>query len=216
MAIGKIIQWLMPRDERFKPLFSRQSQNLLAAAELFETIARSSSLDERRLLTVELKRIEHEGDRLTREVFLALNSTFVTPLDREDLRALASDLDDVLDALDRVGRRLVLFELSGSPPELVHFAEILRGLAQQIEAATVNVFEGAQQAPAVEEAIVRISELENEADDLYAVTIHALFRDGLPAVELLKWKEVYEGLEKACDRSKRYATVLAGVLTKIV
>jgi len=102
----------MPKEERFHELLAQDTRNLAAAADLFSQIANSSDLEQRRSLLERMEEIEHEGDRLTRLVFDALNSTFITPFDREDIRSITTDLDDILDYLEASARSLVLFELS--------------------------------------------------------------------------------------------------------
>src|SRR5262245_9853958 len=125
MKADSIIKWFMPKEERFRELLDRDTQNLLKAARLFSELALSASLEDRRVKVVQLKALEHDGDQVTRQIFEALNSTFITPLDREDIRSIASDLDDILDFLEGVGQYLILFELDESPAALRQFAEIL-------------------------------------------------------------------------------------------
>lgn len=213
MKADAIIQWFMPKEERFHELLSRDTDNLLKAARLFAEIVRSASLEERRVKVVQLKAIEHEGDQLTRQIFEALNSSFITPLDREDIRSLASDLDDILDYLEGVGQYLILFGLSGSPEAMRQFVDILVAMTEEIHRATGMVWDLAN-LKGIQAAMVRISELENQADTLYATVITDLFRDDRNPVEILKWKEIYDGLEEACDACKDYTHVLANVVMK--
>ena len=204
----------MPKEERFHELFSEDTRNLVAAAGLFTQIAQSSSLAERETLGARLKEIEHEGDRITRSIFDALNSTFITPFDREDIRALTTDLDDILDYLEGMAHALVLFDLHESTEGLLQFSEILSGMAQEIDRLTALVWDLGN-APKIHESIVRISDLENEADRLYNRMIADLFRtNGRDPIEILKWKEIYEGLENACDQCKNYTHVIGNIVVK--
>jgi predicted phosphate transport protein (TIGR00153 family) len=213
MKADNIIKWFMPKEERFHDLFGRDTQTLKSAARLFAEIAKSQSLEERKLKTIELKRIEHEGDDVTRQIFEALNSTFITPLDREDIRSIASDLDDILDHLESVAQYLVIFELSESPQGLRQFADILVQMSEEIDKVTSLVWDLANERE-IHASIVRISDLENQGDALYSTVIADLFRDGRSPVEILKWKEVFEGLEEACDRCKDFSHVLGNVVIK--
>src|SRR5687767_4242996 len=104
------IKRLLPREERFHELLARDTENLMRAVMLFSEIAHTTSFEERRLKTVQLKAIEHNGDTITREVFDYLNSTFLTPFDRDDIRSLAKDLDDILDFLEGVAQYFVILE----------------------------------------------------------------------------------------------------------
>src|SRR6185436_19715411 len=135
MKVDSIIKWFMPKEERFHELLSRDTQHLLGAVKLFSEIVRSASLEERRVKVVQLKAMEHDGDQITRQIFEALNSTFITPLDREDIRSLASDLDDILDYLESVAQYLVLFELHEATAGLRQFAVILVSMVEEIDQA---------------------------------------------------------------------------------
>jgi len=213
MKADSVIRWFMPKEERFHELIAKDAQQLLAAARLFAEIATSANLEERRVKVVRLKAIEHEGDQVTRQIFEALNSTFITPLDREDIRSLASDMDDVLDYLEGVAQYLVLFKLSESPEALTQFAAILVAMVEEIERATGLVWDLANERK-IHASIVRISELENQGDALYNTVIADLFTDGRNPIEIMKWKVVYDGLEDACDQCKDLTHVIGNIVIK--
>jgi len=214
MKVDAIVRWFMPKEERFHALLEKDTQNLVKSARLFAEIAASGSLEDRRVKTVQLKALEHDGDQITRQIFEALNSTFITPLDREDIRELAKDLDDILDHLEMVAHYLVLFELSDAPGALRQFAEILVQMTEEIDRASSMIWDLANEKK-IYESIVRISELENQADSLYSTVTADLFKgSGANPIELLKWKEVYDGLEEACDACKDYTHVVGNVVIK--
>jgi predicted phosphate transport protein (TIGR00153 family) len=213
MKADAIIQWFMPKEERFHDLLAQDTRNLSAAAKLFSQMAYSASLEERQDLAAKLKDIEHAGDVLTRQVFDALNSTFITPFDREDIRAIASDLDDILDYLEAAAQSLILFELGESTEALRQFADILSRMAEQIEQVTDLVW-SMSNARKIQEYIVVISDLENKADVLYGQVIADLFRGARTPIEIMKWKEIYQTLEDACDQCRDYAHVIGNVLVK--
>ena len=214
MKVDSIIQWFMPKEKGFRDLFVRGTTNLLRSVRAFQAIAHSASLEERRVKMVEMRAIEHEGDSITRQIFDALNSTFITPLDREDIRSIATDLDDILDFLEASAQHLVLFELEESPEALRRFADILVSMCIEIEAVTSNLWD-LSRAERIHEAMVRISDLENEADLLYNTVIADLFKgNGLEPILIMKWKEVYQSLEDACDECKDYTHVIGNIVAK--
>ena len=214
MKADAIIKWFMPKEEQFQNLLARDTQNLLASARLFADIARCENFEQRRVLVVQLKGLEHEGDQITRQVFDALNSTFITPFDREDLRSIATDLDDILDSMESVAQYLVIFELADSPDALKQFAQILADMCQEIHQLTSLLWDMANEKR-MQEGIVRISDLENQADNLYNTVLADLFREnGRPPLQVLKWKEVYQGLEDACDHCRDYTHIVGNVLVK--
>ncbi len=214
MKADRVVKWFMPREEQFHTLFARDTHNVLQAARLLHEIAESHSLEERRVKMVGLRAVEHEGDQITREIFEALNSTFITPFDREDIRSIASNLDDIVDHAEGVAQNLILFELSESPEALRQFASIIMAMAEQIDRATSLLWNLANEKQ-IHAAMVRISELENQADTLFNTVIADLFKgDSRSPVEILKWKTIYEGLEDACDACKDYSHVLGNVVIK--
>ncbi len=214
MSIDKAIKWFMPKEERFHELLEKATQNLLLGARVFLEIAHATSLEDRKVKGVQLKALEREGDGITRQIFEALNTTFITPFDREDIRSLASDLDDILDHLESVAKYLVLFELAEAPEPLRRFAEILSAMAVEIDKLRVLIWDMGN-LDRIQESMVRISELENQGDSLYFTVISELFRKGCgESIEILKWKEVYEGLEEACDRCKDFTHVVGNVAIK--
>jgi len=214
MNIDKAIKWFMPKEERFHELLEKATQNLLLAAKVFSQVAHAQSLEDRRIKGVQLKALEREGDGITRQIFEALNTTFITPFDREDIRSLASDLDDILDHLESVAKYLVLFELAEAPEPLRRFAEILTSMAEEIDRIRVLIWDMGN-LNKIQHSMVRISELENEGDSLYFTVISDLFKKGCTeSIEILKWKEVYEGLEEACDRCKDFTHVVGNVTIK--
>ena len=215
MRFDSLIRMLLPREERFHELLDKDTAHLMRAARLFSEIAQTESLEDRRAKVAQLKGLEHEGDLITTEVFSALNSTFITPLDREDIRSLAVDLDDILDYLEGVAQYLILFEIDESPEPLRKFARILASMVDEIHTATGLIWDLSNEKK-IQEAVVRISQLENEADALYFTVIADLFRSGQgrDPVEILKWKEIYQGLEDACDECKDFTHTLSNVVVK--
>jgi len=214
MNADKVIKWFMPKEERFHELLERATSNLVTGAKVFAEIAHATDLEERKVKGVQLKGIEREGDGIARQIFEALNSTFITPFDREDIRSLASDLDDILDLLESVAKYLVLFELAEAPAPLRRFSEILSAMAAEIDKIRTLIWDMGN-LHKIQESMVRISELENEGDSLYFTVIAELFGGGcMDSIQILKWKEVYEGLEAACDKCKEFTHVVGNVTIK--
>jgi predicted phosphate transport protein (TIGR00153 family) len=203
----------MPKEERFHELFDRDTANLLQAARLFVEFV-AVDLPGRRERMPALRKVEHDGDDITRQIFDALNSSFITPFDREDIRSLATDLDDVLDYVEGVAQQLINFDLDESPAGLQQFAGILVEMTAEIAGVTERIWNLPRHRE-VQPSIVRISDLENRADDLYNQVIADLFRaNGRDPLEIMKWKEIYDGLENACDQCKDYTHIVGNVIVK--
>ncbi len=216
MSIDDVMKLLMPKNDRFRTLVRQDTENLRQSAAIFAEVARCDSVEQRRLKVIELRGKEHEGDQITRQIFEALNKSFITPLDREDIRSIASGLDDILDFMDEVAQYLVLFELSSAPEALVQFADILVEMTSEIDRATGLIWNLSDaNAKAAQEAIVHVSDLENQADTLYNTVIAGLFkRDSEDSIVIMKWKVIYDGLESACDACTDYTHALGNVVIK--
>ena len=212
--VDALIRWFMPKEERFHELFAKDTANLLQAARLFAEFAHTADLEKRRAKMPALRELEHQGDSITRQIFDALNSSFITPFDREDIRSIATDLDDILDYLEGVAQQLVNFDLGESTEGLRRFAEILVEMASEIDKVTELLWNLDNQRQ-IQERNVRLSDLENQADVLYNTLIADLFRaNGRDPLQILKWKEIYDGLEDACDQCKDYSHIVGNVIVK--
>jgi uncharacterized protein len=212
--VDSVIRFLLPKEEAFHQLLDQGTENLVHAVRIFSEIAHSANLEERRVRMIRLKALEHDGDMLTKQVFDALNASFITPFDRDDIQNIAIDLDDVLDNIEGAAQYLILFELHESPDALRQFSDILVSMAEEIHQATGMIWDQKNERR-VREVIVRVSELENQADQLYNTVIADLFKStGRNPLDILKWKEVYQGLEEACDSCRDYSNIISNVVVK--
>lgn len=215
MKLQQMFTWLVPRDERFRALFREDAENLrLVGRMLLEALQETdgSRLRERALA---LKNQERRGDEITRQIFDTLNHTFLTPIDREDIRELASGIDDVLDDMEMVASLMVQFKLPGGSEEILQMSQILASCSEEIQ-HLVALFWDPEKAKEVERGMVRVSELENQADALFNLMITKLFESAKPekAIEVMKWKEVYQALEDSVDRAKGVAHTIGNIVSK--
>jgi predicted phosphate transport protein (TIGR00153 family) len=205
---------LIPQDARFFDLFNRSAENTLEGARLLDDMLNNYVDLERKAR--HLKDIEHTGDEITHEVFGALHRTFVTPIDREDISNLASSLDDVIDWIEEVGRRIHLYHIDEPTPIARQFSRVILEQAEQI-ARAVPLLESRRQADPLQRATQEIHRLENEADDLLAGAIAHLY-DGVTEVpqliQAMRWDDIYQLLEDTTDKSENVATVLNNIALK--
>ena len=202
---------LLPRDERFFDLFTSVATfNVEAAQALLELLQAPS--DKRSYLVETIKRLEHQADQVTHELVTRLDRSFITPLDREDIHMLASRLDDVLDRIDGVARRTRIFR-SGVPPQgIVILADVILRATQQLLNA-VKVLESGK-TPVVIKACIEVKKLEEEGDAAYSEWLGRLFDDEKDPIALVKWKEIYDTLEKTLDQAEDVANVLESIAIK--
>ena len=215
MKLQQMFQWLVPRDERFRALFREDAENLRVVGRLLFEVLRETDVNRLREKALELKNQEHRGDEITRQVFDTLNHSFLTPIDREDIRELASGIDDVLDDMEMVSSLMVQFKLRGGSEEILQMSQILASCSEEIE-KLVALFWDPDKAKEVERGMVRVSELENQADALFNLMITKLFESAKPesAIEVMKWKEVYQALEDSVDRAKTVAHTIGNSVSK--
>ena len=199
---------LIPRDEKFYELFHKQAENIHVAAKQLASLLSDFREVEKRV--TEIKFVEHKGDQLTHDLMMRLNKTFLTPFDREDIYALSSALDDVLDLMDGVAGRLVTYKIAFVPPGARQLSRvILHGSEILLQAITemrkpANILEYCQQ----------LKQLEVEADRIKGECVARLFEDSVDAIEVIKWKDLYEVLEATTDKIDDVANVLETVILK--
>ncbi|MFI5234927.1 MAG: DUF47 domain-containing protein [Gemmatimonadales bacterium] len=202
---------LLPRDERFFDLFTQVAVlNVEAAKQLVELL--KADPDRRGPMVEAIKRLEHQADELTHEVVNRLDRSFITPLDREDIHTLASRLDDVLDLIDGTARRVQIFRAGNAPVGAIRLAEVIQRAAEELHHA-VKVLES-NDAGVVVASCLKVKRLEEEGDSTYHEWLGKLFDGADDALTVMKWKEIYDNLEKTLDHAEDVANVLESVSIK--
>jgi predicted phosphate transport protein (TIGR00153 family) len=198
----------VPRERRFYELFNQQSDHIVAAAHLLirQLEAGGDAADLRR----QIKDCEHRGDDVTHEIVNSLNRTFVTPFDREDIYALSSGLDDVLDYIDEVADTVIVYRITSIPDAARRMAVLIRDAVLQLQEAIRRLA-----APSDLAAYwIEVHRLENEGDRVSRDAIGHLFANGTDAVELVKLKDFYTLLEDGLDRCEDVANVIESIVIK--
>ncbi|MDE2179983.1 MAG: DUF47 domain-containing protein, partial [candidate division NC10 bacterium] len=158
----------------------------------------------------EVREAEHEGDAITHRIMKKLNQTFIPFIDRQNLHALTSALDDVVDFIEAAASRMVLYKIDQPTPESREMVSLIVASAEQVAKAVSQL----PRFDTVQEICVEINRLENAADDLYRPAIARLFEGDLPVLEVTKWKEIYELLEGVTDRCEDVANVVETIALK--
>lgn len=199
---------LLPREERFYSDFQALADELKRGGKLLEDMLAPEKPDWDKADAI--KEVEHKCDFLTHEVIQRLNRTFVTPLDREDIHALARSLDDVMDAIDASASLVRLYRLETVRFGARELAGIISASAHQVRLA----LEALEQHKGLITHAVEINRLENEADRIHQQAVSRLFDDERDPIVVMKWKETLDFLEDATDRCEDVANVLEGVMVK--
>jgi predicted phosphate transport protein (TIGR00153 family) len=199
---------LIPKNEDFYGQFSTLASELRSgAARLEEMLAPEPVIWDK---ADEIKEIEHKCDHLTHQIIQRLNSTFVTPIDREDIHALAKALDDVMDAIDASAKVVRMYKIKSVRYGARELAHIVTLSVEQVQLS----IQALEKRSGVAERAVEINRLENEADRLHEAALRRLFDDEQDPVMIIKWKEILDFLEEATDRCEDVANLLEGVVVK--
>jgi predicted phosphate transport protein (TIGR00153 family) len=199
---------IAPRDREFFDLFEEAGGNIVRAADLLEQLLRG--WPDTKELARDILICEQEGDRITHDIIRRLNETFVTPIDREDIHALASALDDVVDFTEEVADYLGLYKIEAPMEQAQALAKVLHQAARQIAEAMPRL-RGFQD---LSHYTVEINRLENDGDRITREAMASLFDNGIDPMVVIRWKDIYERLESAIDSTEHVANILESVVIK--
>jgi predicted phosphate transport protein (TIGR00153 family) len=200
---------LIPKEEKFFEMFKDMAQHIITGAEMLKEML--DHFDDPVGSQKRIKEIEHQCDHITHDIIKKLNKSFVTPLDREDIYALAAALDDILDLIDASAQRFVMYNVDKPTPEAKELAFLILKSCQTIYKAVSLL--GGRLEP-IAEYCMEVNALENEADRVCREAISRLFDEEKDPIQLIKWKEIYETLEVATDKCEDAANILESVVVK--
>lgn len=201
---------LIPKEEKFFKLFKDMTENIIDGAKLLKDML--DNFDNPNESQRKIKDVEHKGDSITHDIIQMLNKTFVTPLDREDIYALASKLDDILDLIDASSQRVIMYNVDSIPSEAKSLGFIILQCCYAVDKAVAML--GKKTNEQIFAACVEINALENEADRVSREAISRLFDEEKDPIQLIKWKEIFETLERATDKCEDAANILESVVVK--
>jgi predicted phosphate transport protein (TIGR00153 family) len=199
----------LPREEEFFVLFVKQVTLIAEASRLLQEAARDGNAAIAHASEA-IRKLEADGDEIIHETFTRLNQTFITPIDPEDIHALASSLDDVLDGIEEAAHRMYTYRLNPIPHAMVHLCTLIHQCAKSLK----ECFQALNDKQQVTGHCIEINRLEDMADGLVRKAIADLFDHEKDPIALIKLKEVYEFLEATTDYCEDVADVLQGVVIK--
>ena len=199
----------MPNETGFFDLFEQASENVIDAGQCLKNLMNNFAESDKQIQHI--KDLEHKGDGLTHNLILKLNKTFITPLDREDIHALASSLDDILDEIDAVAILFRVFKIDRPTPTACKLAEILHESAREVGKGIGMLLEKKFD---IKDLAIRVNSLENEADEVSREAISQLFEEEPDPKTVMKWKEIYEKFEIGTDCCEDAVNVLERIALK--
>ena len=197
-----------PNHRLFFSLFKEAAANAEAATGMLDRLMRS--WPDQPDLRGEIKRLEQEGDRITHDILHQLNSTTVTPLDREDIHRLAAALDDVVDYTEEASDVLGLYKIEAPMEQAVELTGVLRDAGRELATAVGKIDKLSEMGP----HLIEVDRLEDEGDRISRQALVSLFAGGIDPMVVIRWKDVFERLEQAIDACERVSHVLEGIVVK--
>ena len=198
----------LPRDRTFFDLFIEAGQNTVHAARLLDRMMNQWPEDEG--LSREIVKAEQEGDRITHDIVQRLNSTFVTPIDREDIYGLATQMDDIVDFTEEAADFLGLYRIEAPMDQAAALTRVLVAACEQLAM-------GLEHLPAFEDLDkywIEIHRLENEGDRISRDAVASLFSNGIDPMVVIRWKDIFAVLEEAIDSTETAAQIIEGIVIK--
>jgi predicted phosphate transport protein (TIGR00153 family) len=199
---------LVPRDRVFFDLFNQAGQNTLRAARMLQEMLQG--WPDNASLAREILLAEQEGDRITHDIVKRTNATFVTPLDGEDIYALATQLDDIVDFIEETADFMGLYKIEAPMEQAVAMADVLVKSCEQLAEVLANL----RGFKDLEQHWIEIHRLENDGDRLYRDAVAALFANGIDPMVVIRWKDLFTVLERAIDATETAAHILEGIVIK--
>lgn len=202
---------IMPKGDKFYDLFEMGSNNVAAASERMVDLF--DNFENQREKARAIKKLERDGDEITHRILENLHRSFVTPIDREDIALLTNQMDDMLDYMEGAVKRLFLYKIDQPTPRAIEITYIINKVAIELTKA-IPLLRHHNRLKEILPHCIEIHRLENEADDLQHAAVADLFEEETEVIEIIKWHDIYDSLERAVDRSEDVANVLEGIVLK--
>jgi predicted phosphate transport protein (TIGR00153 family) len=215
MNIDTILKFFVPKDHSFFPLFEHDVQNLVRATGLLKDLVSTDNKKDHENIYKEIKDVEHIGDQITNTTYIQLNKSFITPFDREDIHELTAHIDDVVDTINGIGRRICLYRPGKLLPVYSELAVVAHKAALEIETAIMGLNDPARNKKKISDACDRVSTLEHEADELYFKGVSELFEKEEDPKEILISNKLLELLERCVDEEEDVTDTLKAILIKM-
>ena len=215
MNIDKFLKFFVPKDHSFYPLFEEDAQNLVKAAELLNQLLSTTEPEEHDKIYKQIKEVEHVGDQITNRTYQQLDKSFITPFDREDIHELIANIDDVVDSINGIGKRICLYKPRNLLPVYKQMADMIVEAAREIKICIHCLNDAAANKKEIGKACDNVNNIEHKADDYYFVAVSELFDKEKDPAELLKNNKILELLERCVDEEEDVTDTIKSILIKM-
>src|SRR6476660_9998630 len=213
MALNSIMKIFMPKDKVFYSLFEEVAENVAKMGVSLKQVVSEPDFDKRAALISTIEDLEHVNDDLTHKVFTELGRNFITPFDREDIHYLASALDDICDYIYSTAKKINFYKVNPNDTGIQKLADLIVEGTIQIGLA-VSELRNMRDMRKITDALVKINSIENQADDVFDMSIDRLFEIEPDAKEVIKKREIYQVMENATDKCEDAANVIESIIVK--
>ncbi len=213
MSLNSFMKLFMPKDKVFYSLFEECADNVEKMSKLLTQVVNEPDFDKRQQIVAQMEDLEHANDELTHRIFTELGRNFITPFDREDIHYLASSLDDIADYIYASAKKINFYRVNPNDTGLRKLAEIIQQSSCEVRKA-VGELRNMKNMRLITESLVKVNSLENQADDIYDMSIERLFATEADAKEVIKKREIYQVMETATDKCEDAANVIESIIVK--
>ena len=213
MGINSILKIFLPKDRVFYNLFEEVSATLVKMGDKLKEVVNEPDFEKRGKLISEVEDMEHVNDDLTHRIFTELGKNFITPFDREDIHYLATALDDIADYIQAAAKKINFYKVNPNDTGILKMAEVISLGCVQVHKA-VTELRNMKNMRQITDALVAINSIENQADDIFDMSIERLFADEPDAKEVIKKREIYQVMEIVTDKCEDAANVIESIIVK--
>lgn len=210
---NSFLKIFMPKNKIFYELFEKVADNVAEMAKKLMAVVNEPDYDKRANIISQIEDLEHANDNLTHQTFMELGRNFITPFDREDIHYLASSLDDIADYIYASAKKINFYRVNPNDSGIQKLAEIVHQSSQEVRKA-VGELRDMKNVRLITEALVKINSMENQADDVFDMSIERLFATEVDAKEVIKKREIYQVMEIATDKCEDAANVIESIIIK--
>lgn len=212
-GLNSFLKIFMPKNRVFYELFEKVAENVSIMGSQLKDVVAESDFDKRAGLISKIEDLEHANDELTHNLFTELGRNFITPFDREDIHYLATSLDDIADYIYASAKKINFYRVNPNDIGMQKFAELIEQSCQQIKIA-VTELRDMKNMRKITEALVKINSIENQADDVFDMSIERLFATEPDAKEVIKKREIYQVMEIVTDKCEDASNVIESIIIK--
>lgn len=213
MGLNSIMQIFMPKDRVFYTLFEQVADTMSKMGRVLKEVVKEPDFDKRAGLISQVEDLEHVNDDLTHQIFTELGRNFITPFDREDIHYLATSLDDVCDYIFATAKKINFYKVNPNDQGIQKMADLIEQGSEQIKIA-VHELRNMRDMRKITEALVKVNSIENQADDIFDLSIERLFETEPDAKEVIKKREIYQVMEIVTDKCEDAANVIESIIIK--